>query len=199
MLAFFLAKNWLNFFDNVLLCVVMATINYEFENEPVARPSFLTWLCILTFVGSGWAIVSSVYTYVSAQKYANILSEGKPLRSDSTRVDSTGAVHKERKVFSEKIKASFSKILDEGNMRKLAIGNLIAALFTLTGALFMWRLRRSGFYIYIAGVVFSLVVPFYLFGNDMIAVGATSFNNFFGLVFIALYALNLKSMNGNAA
>lgn len=171
--------------------------NYDYETEPAARPSFLTWLCILTFIGSGWAIVSSGYTYVSADKYANIISKEKPFKRDSTYADSTGTVHNERKVFSEKIKASFSKILDKNNMRKLAIGNLIAALFTLTGALFMWRLKRTGFYIYIIGVIISLMIPFYLFGNDMIAVGATSFNNFFGLVFIALYVLNLKSMQGN--
>lgn len=176
----------------------MAKDNYEYETEPVTRPSFLTWLCILTFIGSGWAIVSSVYTYVSAQKYANILSQEKPLKPDSTYVDSARAIHNERNVFSQKIKASFSKILDKNNMRNLAIGNLIAALFTLSGALFMWRLRRPGFYLYITGVIIGLAYPFFLFGNDMIAVGATSFNNFFGVIFIALYALNFKSLNGNA-
>ena len=177
----------------------MSKNSYEYETEPVSRPSFLTWLCILTFIGSGWSIVSSVYTYVSAEKYANLLSEKKPLQKDSAYVDSTGAVHNEKKVFSEKIKASFSKIVDKDNMRKRAIGNLIAALFTLTGAIFMWRLKRTGFYVYIIGVIISLLVPFYLFGNDMIAVGAASFNNFFGLVFIALYALNIKVMNGKPA
>ncbi len=169
---------------------------YEYETEPASRSSFLTWLCILTFIGSGWTMVSSVYTYVAAQKYANILTQKKPFEKDSVYADSAGAVHKERNVFPERIKASFSKILDKDNMRKLAVGNIIAALFTFTGALFMWRLRRTGFYIYIIGIVISLTVPFYIFSNDMIAVGATSFNNFFGLVFIALYALNLKAMNG---
>ena len=172
----------------------MTKNTYEYESEPAARPSFLTWLCILTFIGSGWAIASSVYTYVSVDKYANLISPEKPLKSDSTYMDSARRVHNEGKVLSEKVRASFDKILDKDNMRKLAIGNLIAALFTLSGALFMWRLKRTGFYFYIAGVVFSLIMPFYLFGNDMIAVGATAFNNFFGLVFIALYALNLKSM-----
>jgi hypothetical protein len=177
----------------------MATNTYEYETEPASRPSFLTWLCILTFIGSGWAIISSIYTYVSAEKYANILTQEKPLKKDSTFVDSRASVHNERKVLSERVKVSFSKILDKDNLRKLAIGNLIAALFTLAGAIFMWRLNRTGFYIYITGVIISLMIPFYLFGNDLIAVGATSFNNFFGLVFIALYALNLKAMNGKAS
>ncbi len=174
----------------------MSNRTYEYETEPVTRPSFLSWLCILTFIGSGWAIASSVYTYVSAEKYSNIFSEEKPLKQDSAYVDSR-ARHNERNALPEKIKASFVKILDKDNMRKFAIGNLVAALFTLTGALFMWRLKQIGFYIYILGVVFGLMVPFYSYGNDLIAVGAASFNNFFGLVFIALYALNLKSMHTN--
>jgi hypothetical protein len=173
----------------------MINKSYEFENEPAPRPSFLTWLCILTFIGSGWTIVSSVYTFVAGQRYANIVRQEKPIKNDSTYVDSSGNVHNERRVFSEKIRASFSKILDKDNMRKFAIGNFIAALFTLTGALLMWRLNRTGFYIYILGVIIGLGVPFLIFGNDLIAVGATSFNNFFGIVFIALYALNLKAMN----
>lgn len=174
----------------------MANYNYEYETEPAKRPSFLTWLCILTFIGSSWTIVSSVYTFTAADKYASILSKEKAFKEDSTRVDSLQADQKEREVFPEKIKHSFSKILEKDNLKNLAIGNFIAALFTLTGAILMWNLKKRGFYIYIAGIAVALLVPFFLFGNDLIAVGATSFNNFFGLIFIALYALNLKSMEG---
>jgi hypothetical protein len=79
-------------------------------------------------------------------------------------------------------------------MHKAAIGGFIASLLTLAGAILMWNLKRKGFYIYILGVALGIAIPFYLYGNDLIAVGAASFANFFGLVFIALYALNLKSM-----
>lgn len=169
---------------------------YEYDVEPVLRPSFLTWLCILTFIGSGWTIISSAFTYVSANKYANIFSEQKQRenRVDSTYSDSSKTNHHEQNAFENKMKSSFSKILDKDNLRKDSIGKLIAAMLTLAGAIFMWNLRRLGFYIYVTGIIISLIIPFYLYGNDLIAVGATSFANFFGLVFIALYALNLKSM-----
>lgn len=172
----------------------MANYSYEYESEPAKRPSFLTWLCILTFIGSGWAIISSIYTFTSVDKYANILAKENTLKEDTVKVDSSKANHKKGEVFSEKIKHSFSKILEKDNLKNLAIGNLIAALITLAGAVLMWNLKKIGFYTYIAGVAIALLVPFFLFGNDLIAVGATSFNNFFGLVFIALYALNLKSL-----
>lgn len=171
----------------------MANDNYDYETEPAKRPSFLTWLCILSFIGSGWTIISSIYTYTTAYKYAGIFNKESEITKDTVQLNSTkGKVQKEG--MSEKVKTSFSKILQKENMRKLALGNLVASLFTLCGAILMWNLKKTGFYLYIFGVIVSLLIPFYIFGDDMIAVGATSFNNFFGLIFIALYALNLKSM-----
>lgn len=170
--------------------------SYEFEAEPEKRPSFLMWLCILTFIGSGWAIVSSIWSYTSAGKTAagmisvNHTGADSALQKDTARLETSTP----RSALERKIKASFSKILNKDNIRKAAIGSFISALLTLLGALLMWNLRRPGFYIYILGVVFGMMVPFYLFGNDVIAVGVSSFGSFFGLVFIALYALNLKSM-----
>jgi ABC-type Fe3+-siderophore transport system permease subunit len=170
---------------------------YEFESEPEKRSSFLTWLCILTFIGSGWSIISCIWSYTTAAKTSTMFSQKVEMKRDSALQKDTAAVaiDKKHSAFEGKIKASFSKILKEDNIRKTAIGGFIAALLTLTGALFMWHLKKEGFYIYILGVVFGILVPFYIFGNDLIAVGATSFANFFGLVFTALYALNLKSMN----
>lgn len=169
---------------------------YDFESEPEKRPSFLTWLCILTFIGSGWAIISCVWTYTVADKTNIVFQESVYTKKDSGFLKDTADIrrHEKPSPLEGKIKASLSKIVNTENMRKAAIGGFIASILTLAGAILMWNLRRQGFYIYILGVVFGILVPFYLYGNDLIAVGATSFANFFGLVFIALYALNLKSM-----
>ncbi len=91
--------------------------------------------------------------------------------------------------------ATLSKMFTEENIKKGAIGSLLAALLTLSGALLMWRLKKSGFYLYIGGVLVGLIVPLVIYGNNFLAVGISSFGAFFGLIFIALYALNLKSMN----
>lgn len=174
---------------------------YDFETEPEKRPSFLTWLCILTFIGSGWAILSCIWSYTTAHKTATMFSENISGRDSVFRKDSLSMkdtvrfeMHEKHNPFEGKMKASFSKILNENNIRKVAIGGFIAALLTLSGALMMWWLYRKGFYLYILGVIFGILVPFYVYGNDFLAIGISSFANFFGLVFIALYALNLKSM-----
>lgn len=169
---------------------------YDFETEPQKRSSFLTWLCILTFIGSGWSIASCIWSFSNAHKTATIFYGKAGRRSDSLRhTDTAGLIiHENHNPFEGKMKASFSKILNENNIRKIAIGGLIAGLLTLSGALLMWWLYRQGFYLYIIGVIFGIIVPFYVYGNDFLAIGISSFTNFFGLVFIALYALNVKSL-----
>ncbi|MDQ6903603.1 MAG: hypothetical protein M3139_11385 [Bacteroidota bacterium] len=174
----------------------------EFEEEPKSRSTLLTVLCILTFIGSGWAIVSSVWAYSSASKTASMISSvrrenGNDSSNDSTfRQDSNVVKRTQRRKseFGFKMMSTMSKMMTADNIRKSAIGAIISALFTLLGAILMWNLKRSGFYLYIAGILIGISVPFYLYGNNMMAVGLSSFSSFFGLLFIALYALNLKSM-----
>ncbi len=180
----------------------METNLQDFETEPTQRPSFLTVLCILTFIGSGFAILNSVWTYTSASKFTKEFVQFRHMDRDSSGIDSvhvndSAAVKEARRSneLGEKMKKSISQIMSEDNMRKGAIGAFIAALFTLSGALLMWHLKRSGFYLYVLGVVIAGIIPFYLFGSNFLAVGMSSFGSFFGLVFIALYALNLKAMN----
>jgi hypothetical protein len=167
----------------------------EFEQEPRLRPTLLTVLCILTFIGSGWLIVTNVWSYSTAPQTVRIFSSEAKRYDDSTlQKDSVMRGHKNQSLFGEKMMSSVSKIMTVENLRKSAIGAIISGLCTLLGALLMWRLRRNGFYLYIMGIIVGLVVPFYLYGNNLLAIGVSAFSSFFGLVFIALYALNIKNL-----
>jgi hypothetical protein len=168
----------------------------DFEKEPRLRPTLLTVLCILTFIGSGWTIIANVWSYSTAAKSAKAFSTVMKRQDDSgTRNDTTVQKRRDEKhsMFEKKMMISVSKIMTEENIRKNSIGAIISGMLTLLGAILMWRLGRYGFYLYIAGVIIGLIVPFYLFGNNLIATGISVFSGFFGLVFIALYALNFKN------
>ncbi|MDQ6763670.1 MAG: hypothetical protein M3015_13710 [Bacteroidota bacterium] len=39
----------------------------EFEEEPLSRPTLLNVLCILTFIGSSWAILTNLWAYGTAE------------------------------------------------------------------------------------------------------------------------------------
>lgn len=169
----------------------------EFEQEPKVRPTLLTVLCILTFIGSSWAIISSVWGYSTASKSARMVSSVIMQKHGDSTLQNDSAVNsianKKRSMFGEKMMVSVSKMMTEENIRKNAIGAIISEFLTLVGAFLMWKLRRYGFYLYIAGVIIGIIVPFYLYGGNIIAVGMSVFSGFFGMVFIALYALNFKS------
>ena len=169
----------------------------DFEQEPVVRPTLLTVLCILTFIGSSWTIASNIWSYSMAHQTVKMFSESGISRQDDSTLQNDGVDAKTRQnrgPLGQKMMLSVSKMMTVVNIRKSAIGMIISGLFTLAGGILMWRLRRTGFYLYILGIVIGIVVPFYLYGNNLLAVGISSFSNFFGLVFIALYALNIKSM-----
>ena len=214
----------------------------EEENYPIKRPTFLTVLCILTFVGSGWALFSAVTTYNTAKSTAAIFNDSlimkknvKTIEIDTLKIgnkdqfsdstinnhDSTDSILDSSKnessiyggsspketykdttteemnmsgVFGDKMRKSIMDMITVEKMQHSAIGSFAAALFTLAGAISMWFLRRFGFYLYIIGIIIGIVVPFYIYGNNLLAIGLSAFGSFFGLVFIALYALNLKSM-----
>ncbi len=133
--------------------------SYDYETEPPARSSFLTVLCILTFIGSGWGILSSAWTFSTASETASIFKETRQSNNESANIDSAQLNRsRARSAFEKKMKTSFS---------------------------------------YIAGVLVALIFPFYLYNNNFLAAGMSALSSFFGLIFIALYALNFKSLKSN--
>lgn len=211
----------------------------EDENYPVKRPTFLTVLCILTFIGSGWAIFSSITAYNTAEQTIGVFTDSMNIDEEITRakgdtlimapktdtfsigqepdsqtdslagndslevgddnlnengVDTTSASYEMGRALGAKMKKNVMDMMSVDKLKNSAMGSFIAALFTIAGAFFMWRLRRFGFYLYIIGIVIGVIVPFYIYGNNLLAIGINGFSSFFGLIFIALYALNLKSM-----
>jgi hypothetical protein len=177
-----------------------------FDEEQHIRPTLLTVLCILTFIGSSWLILTNIWAYSTASKTAQMIStvrnetENNPTKNlDSLKAKNNDSLkthvgQKRGFFFREKMISSFSKIMTAENIRKTALGAIISAIFTLIGALLMWRFKRSGFYLYAVGTLIGLSVPFYLYGINVMSIGISFFSGFFGLIFIALYALNIKSL-----
>jgi len=80
------------------------------------------------------------------------------------------------------------------NLRKSAIADFITSLLCLAGAVLMWKLRKTGFYIYTLGTILSIIIPFYLFGSNPVSNISAGLVGFIGILFVIFYAMNLKSM-----
>ncbi len=162
------------------------------EPELIAsqRPLFLKVLCILTFIGSGYGIINSAFTYYKANEISDLMITAK----DKISKDQNKVRDAESKKIVANVTNNLTEMTNPPSLRKAAIGTFITSIFCLIGALLMWKLRRSGFYIYTLGTILSIIIPYYMFGNNLLTNLSAGFMGFIGVLFVIFYAMNLKSM-----
>lgn len=150
------------------------------------RPTFLTVLCILTFLSCAWGVFSAISNYSSADLTASVTQDALEEAQDKMQ-------GQEGARFMEKMLNSVADSMSPERIRQSAIASVVVNLLALAGALLMWNLRKTGFYIYVASVVVAIAAPIVIFGG--ITGGLASLSSaFFSIVFIVLYALNIKHM-----
>ena len=136
------------------------------QQEKQVRPVLLTVMCILTFIGSSFIIISTIFSYISMQ---NMSEEMKVMMGEMTQSS--------QKDF----------------LIKLIIG-ILGSLMCLLGAILMWKLKKVGFYLYNIGNIVPLIISYYiptndpLFGDSAIVIGGLM-----AFVFMSLYGLNWDS------
>ena len=152
---------------------------------PVKRSTFLTVLCILTFIGSGYGIFSNAAGYFTADTTAATMNS---LKAQKVQKSDQGAE------FAQKMIAGMSDAFTVENIKMASIGGTIAAIFCLIGAIMMWQLKKVGFYSYVLGTIIGLVVPMLVFHGNIFAVMSTAVAGMFGIAFCVMYGVNLKDM-----
>lgn len=157
------------------------------------RSALLTALCVLTFIGSAWTFASGVWIYITADRMAAMIEDAANPESKNKSVFYKIGKAK-RTVFGPKIFDKVVSMFDAEKIRYSALGNIMSSIFTLIGAILMWKLLRLGFFLYIFGIAISLVVPLLIYGLNFIGAGFSVSTGFSGLIFIALYALEYKSL-----
>jgi hypothetical protein len=149
------------------------------DNAPVngQRPTFLTVLCILSFIASGIGIIWSL---ISGLGKAAVDSTGSS--ADITRaLENTPGYNAETAAALETAGAIFSW--------PFMIASAVLTLVGLYGVIKMWNLKKVGFMIYAGTAAAGIVLPL-LFGMPF---------NIWGLVipgaFVAMYYVNVKHMS----
>lgn len=167
--------------------------NYQTIPEPVSakpgRPTFLMVLCILTFIGSGWGIVSGISGYFTANAAAGMAQTAMQDAQENIENASSDAGSK----MAEKMLSGISNTMKPENLKKNALFSVVASVFTLLGGILMFGLKKPGFWIYLLGTVIGIAGPFIAFGGgSIITIISSSLVAFVGVLFVVLYALNLK-------
>ena len=146
------------------------------------RPSFLTILCILSFVGIGVYLVIDLFSYFtySVKENQEILNS---LKSDGGQ-DLNPAMN------------DMMGALGLVDYEKQATYSLISAIINipiLIGVLFMWKQRKIGFWIYVVFEASQAIIPIVM-GLGLIAVVKSMIVLMFAIIFIILYAINLRHL-----
>ncbi|MEG2336827.1 MAG: hypothetical protein RSC04_03705 [Bacteroidales bacterium] len=142
----------------------------DLDKTSSTRHTSLSTVCILTFIGSGLALLSYLYFTVFYKELA-----------DAIRY--------------EEVYDSIPGLKDAMEMM-LAPGLPFFLLLALTnfaslcGAYLMWKLKKIGFHVYTLAQIVSLLLPF-LFGA---AQGIPFGSLFWSGLFVAFYAMHLKYM-----
>lgn len=81
------------------------------------------------------------------------------------------------------------------NAVPIGVAGIILALISLLGVWQMWNMRKSGFWLYLLAAVGGLIVPLVFLGGSILAILSVGIGGFISLVFIILFAVNLKYMH----
>lgn len=136
------------------------------ENMPGKRPPGLTFLCILSFIGSGISAISSFFIVIAYDLIPYAVKE-------SPFVDAASMV--------EMIKAA-------GPVFFALMGVLYLA--SLTGAILMFRLRKPGFHMYTLAQLLMLLLPSLMIDGFVLPVSSMLLTG----SFVLAYAVNLRFM-----
>lgn len=151
--------------------------------ESKKLPGMLNVLTILTFIGSGLALLLTLGSswLMSFSKKIMDNAEGMELPPDKM-----AEIEKGRKAIE----------MFEANKYPIIISGLIGIALCVYGAMQMRKLKKEGFYIYTIGELLPLIIGAFLMGFSVQYSSTSSYVTNLGLplLFVILYATQLKYM-----
>ncbi|MGZ3932871.1 MAG: hypothetical protein ACXVPQ_05230 [Bacteroidia bacterium] len=165
--------------------------NDPFQPAQPARPQFLTVICILSFVGCALMFIIGIYGILT--------------RTPEKMQESIEQIRQFKPEMADHFEQQMIEMQENPYMRVSQYLSLLYILLSFLGVLMMWKLNRNGFFLYLAGELL-FYVGFFVAAKPMmsamdgggmmpglgpIMVGLIAI---FDLVFIIMYAVNLKHM-----
>lgn len=164
----------------------------QWDNSPVETPkekrgNFLTTICTLSWVSQAMAGSSALLMLFQGR---GNLEEQLTMMNKLVDKEQTGVE------FLDSMLADSVKIMELTIMNFVQL-NLMNLLVVSTGALavyLMFKLKKAGFFVYILYCIAELYVVYHFFGDLGVMVMSMAVTGIASIVFIILYAVNLKRM-----
>jgi hypothetical protein len=164
-------------------------LDFQDEMLPAKKPVFLKVLCILTYVGAGFGILGAFYA---------IFMHGFTIRM----LEASTGIYKTNPILAQMDNSEYITAMKKwGQINNFL--NLLGSLLCLTGALFMNKLKKSGFFMYIGGQILPFIGMYGLMGGLMpnssgplgsFVVLGQIIAIIFPLAFIIMYSVNFKHL-----
>ena len=167
------------------------TVDY-IDESAAKRPTFLTVLCILTWVVATYYVLTVPFSYFFSSAVDQSTFQTMMNEAMSSMDEQDPAAAEMVEGFMSAASETVSKQLE--NAGWIALTEMITALLSAFGAFLMWKLRKTGFWIYMMAKIIGLLSIALFLGVNMLTVMAMSFVFFIGLIFVIMYAVNLKYM-----
>jgi len=146
----------------------MENFNEHYENpfEEKKRPGFLTFLCVLTFIGSGMSLLSNLISPVFAPMAIEVMGSS-PLFSAGIEV--------------------YEQILVTPVWQFYLLAFFCAT--SIIGAVYMLKMKRIGFHIYVVSQLAQMCIGLFIIGGLF---KPTVFSVVVAVMFISLYGIYYK-------
>ena len=155
------------------------------EGTESQRPTFLKVLCVLSFVGGGYVVLNGLIGALSAGTVNFTEEDAETIR----------AVYEN--LFTVELTEEMINFIFESQVHAQNIGatNFLLGALSVLGVYMMYKLKRSGFYIYLGAQTALLFSTFFFFDVSLISVATFAFNFIFYLAFIIMYGVNFKYLH----
>lgn len=157
---------------------------------PAKRPTLLTVICIISFIMGAWGIFGGIQS---------MTQDGDVVLQKAYEADAEA-----RAQLGEQAEGLAGRLMDSAmevtensvkNAKPIGISGIAFSLLSLFGVWLMWNLRKNGFWLYLIASIAGIITHLYFLGGGMASLLALGVTGFFTLLFIILYAVNLKHMH----
>ncbi len=160
------------------------------ENQTSVRPMLLTILCVLTLVWNAYKFYGAIPNIFTPDK----VIESKEQANEMV-MDMFSKYMSEKDL--EKIEESqeeANKLIQKDTLVTSGVMSLISSILLILGAIWMWGLRKKGFWVYLAGNAIGIIAPIFIMGGAAgWGIGVMALIN--AAIFSGLYAMNLKFLS----
>lgn len=152
------------------------------DGGAVERPQFLKVMCIIAWVLHGLGAIFSGIAWAGAGVASSMADTGSQLSNElSSELADNPEFQQAMEEFGE---AGMDTI---GAISTTSMVGFLGAVICILGAVMMWKLKKTGFFIYVVGILVPIITTTMMLAFPF--VGAL-----FGIAMIVLFGLNLKHL-----